>query len=237
MKGEKQGWFTRHIFRRMTRQGHLGKLISRSLLVMVLLLGAYPAAAQVAGQAPGFNPEKQFTIVKIEPDAGKEEVRVIFSQPLPLEVIRPKLQLVPPVKINWEKSTVTDEGVLTLRGAFKFGANYVLNLPDTFTYNRRTYVKGLNSFFLPDMAPRAEFIDQKSVIERDSRQLLQVRVRNLDSLILEGIKVPPILLPMAVANEKGPGDWQNLLAQLKAGTEELIPLIQGKTGGFSARLP
>ncbi len=143
--------------------------------------GAYPAPGQVAGQVPGFNPEKQFTIVQINPDAGKEEVRIVFSQPIPLEVIRPKLQLVPPVKINWEKSTVSDEGVLTLRGAFKFGSNYVLNLPDTFTYNRRTYIKSRNSFFLPDMAPRAEFIDQKSVIERDSRQLLQVRVRNLDS--------------------------------------------------------
>ena len=82
-----------------------------------------------------------------------------------------------------------------------------MNLPDTFTYNRRTYVKSRNSFFLPDMTPRAEFIDHKSVIERDSRQLLQVQVRNLDSVILEGIKVPPILLPQAVAYEQVPGDW------------------------------
>ena len=85
---------------------------------MAGLLGAYPAAGQVAGQAPGFNPEKQFTIVQINPDAGEEEVLIVFSQPIPLEVIRPKLQLVPPIKINWEKSTVNDEGVLTLRGAF-----------------------------------------------------------------------------------------------------------------------
>ena len=186
---------------------------------------------------PGFNPEKQFTIVQIDPDAGKEEVRIVFSQPIPLEVIRPKLQLVPPVKINWEKSTVNDEGVLTLRGAFKFGSNYVLNLPDTFTYNRRTYVKGRNSFFLPDMAPRAEFIDHKSVIERDSRQLLQVQVRNLDSVILEGIKVPPILLPQAVAYEQVPGDWQSLLTQLQAGAQELMPLVQGKTGGVFSQSP
>ena len=67
-----------------------------------------PAAAQAAG----FNPEKQFTITQIEPDAVKEEVRLTFSQPLPLDVIRYKLKLVPPVKINWENSTVSEEGVL-----------------------------------------------------------------------------------------------------------------------------
>ena len=115
------------VVRRMTGscQGHLGK---RYLPVLCWLWrcswAAYPATGQVAGQVPGFNPEKQFTIVQIDPDAGKEEVRIVFSQPIPLEVIRPKLQLVPPVKINWEKSTVSDEGVLTLRGAFKFGSNY-----------------------------------------------------------------------------------------------------------------
>ena len=92
-------------------------------LVLALLL-------QVAGRGPGsrgFNPEKQFTIVHIEPDAVKEEVRITFSQPIPLDVIRYKLKLVPPVKINWEKSTVSEEGVLTLKGPFKYGSNYVIN--------------------------------------------------------------------------------------------------------------
>ncbi len=185
-----------------------------------MLLQAWPAAAQVVG----INPEKQFTIVNLEPDAVREEVRVTFSQPIPLEVIRYKLKLVPPVKINWEKSTVSEEGVLTLKGAFKYGSHYVINLPDNFTYNRRTYVRTLNTFFLPDMLPRVEFVDHKSVIERDSRQLLQIQVRNLDRLVLDTIKVPPILLPMAVAAEHGSEDWQNLLSQLKGGLDEL----QGK---------
>ena len=55
------------------------------------------------------------------------------------------------------------------------------------------------------MLPRVEFVDHKSVIERDSRQLLQIQVRNLDRLILETIKVPPILLPLAVAAAAGLG--------------------------------
>ncbi len=161
--------------------------------------------------------------------------REYLSQPIPLEVIKPKLRLVPPVKINWENSKMSEEGVATLRGAFKFGARYFINLPDTFTYDRRTYVKSENSFFLADMVPKAEFVDQKSVIERDGRQLLQVRVRNLDNIILEGIKVPPILLPMAVAYGQPPGDWQHLLTQLKAGLMSLFPSFKARVGVFSAR--
>jgi alpha-2-macroglobulin len=232
VKGKNQGWFTMYVVRRMTRQltGQVGRLTFRFLLVMAVLLGACPAAAQIAGQ--GINPEKQFTIKHIEPDAAKEEIRVTFSQPIPLEVLRYKLKMVPPVKINWQNSSVTEEGVLTLRGTFKYGANYVINLPDTFTYNRRTYVKRLNTFFLPDMTPKAAFVDHKSVIERDSRQLLQVQVRNLDRLVLESMKVPPILLPMAVASEQS-GDWQNLLAQLKAGLDELTPLVKAPFKGLN----
>ena len=188
------------------------------LLVLALLMQVVPAMAQAV---VGINSEKQFTIVHLEPDAVKEEVRITFSQPIPLDVIRYKLKLVPPVKIDWQKSTVSEEGVLTLKGPFKYGSNYVIALPDNFTYNRRTYVKTLHTFFLPDMLPRVEFVDQKSVIERDSRQLLQIQVRNLDRLILETIKVPPIFLPLAVAAQQGSEDWQGLLTQLKTGMDEL----------------
>ena len=208
--------------RKLGRQlnGPAIKLAVSFFLTLAAVLGTLPAAAQPVG----INPEKQFTIVNLEPDAVKEEVRVTFSQPIPLEVIRYKLKLVPPVKINWENSTVSEEGVLTLKGTFKYGSHYVINLPDNFSYNRRAYVKTLNTFFLPDMLPRVEFVDHKSVIERDSRQLLQIQVRNLDRLVLDTITVPPILLPMAVAAEQGAEDWQNLLSQLKGGLDEL----QGK---------
>ena len=222
MRGKKQDRDARCLIRQARRQfyGLSSKLAVRFGLILAVFLAALPAAAPAAG----FNPEKQFTITQIEPDAVKEEVRLTFSQPLPLDVIRYKLKLVPPVKINWENSTVSEEGVLTLKGAFKYGSHYFINFPETFTYNRRTYVRTINTFFLPDMLPRVDFIDHKSVIERDSRQLLQIQVRNLDRLVLETIKVPPLLLPMAVAFEHDSGDWRNLESQLKGGLEEL----QGK---------
>ena len=222
MRDEEQSWYIMDLVRKGIPQliGPSRNLALGLFLVLAMLIQALPAAAQVLG----INPEKQFTIVHLEPDAVREEIRLTFSQPIPLEVIRYKLKLVPPAKIDWEKSTVSEEGVLTLKGAFKYGSHYFINLPDNFTYNRRTYVKTLNTFFLPDMLPGVEFVDHKSVIERDSRQLLQIQVRNLDRLVLDTIKVPPILLPLAVAAEQGSGDWQNFLSQLKDSLDEL----QGK---------
>ena len=197
-------------------------------LISLLLLGS-PAGSS---QALAFDPVRDFTITQIEPDAAREEVRLVFSQPVSLEALRPRLRLVPPVKIHWDKSSVSEAGVVTLRGAFKFGANYFVHLPENFTYNRRAYVKSRNTFFLPDMLPKIEFVDHKSVIERDSRQLLQVRVRNLERVRLEGLTVPPLLLPLVLAQEGGRGDGPDLARQLQAGLDELAPLLQGRSGWF-----
>ncbi|MBM4288888.1 MAG: hypothetical protein FJ135_12250, partial [Deltaproteobacteria bacterium] len=208
--------------------GRWQNLLWPFLLALTVLLGVYPGQAEESGPPAKINPEKNFTIVRIEPDAVKEEVRVIFSHPIPLEVIKPRLRFLPPVKIDWDKSSMSQDGVLTLSGTFRYGARHLIDLPPTLTYDRRTYLKTVNSFFLPDMLPRAEFVDPKSVMERDSRQLLPVRVRNLDRVLVEGIRTPPLLLPVALAFEQKPGDWGQLRAQLQAGVEELKSLLQGE---------
>jgi hypothetical protein len=184
------------------------------------------AKAPVGQHQAGFNPEKHFTIQGIESDLQKEEVKITFSHPLPLAAVRYRLKLLPRVKIDWQRSSMSDQGVLTLRGPFKFGTKNLVILPENFTYGRLTYVKTVNSFYLPDMLPRVEFVDSKSVIERDSRQLLNIRVRNLDNLMLEGIKIPPLLLPLALAFEKSPTDWQQFYSRLKTAADQVTPLIQ-----------
>ena len=52
-------------------------------------------------------PDKQFTIVKIEPDAKSEEVRIFFSKPVPLEGLQGNLRLLPLSKIDWRHSAMT----------------------------------------------------------------------------------------------------------------------------------
>ena len=123
------------------------------LLIMALALawsGALgPAAAQERPKSTakdGFDPKKHFTIVKIEPDPAQEEVRIYFSQPLLVESLRGNLRLLPRVKIDWNRTTFDAKGVLTLRGALRYGTGYLVNLPETLRVGKKTYQKTVNSF-------------------------------------------------------------------------------------------
>jgi hypothetical protein len=107
-------------------------------LIMALALAWSGAADLAAAQERptstaknGFDPKKQFTIVKIEPDPAQEEVRISFSQPLLVESLRGNLRLLPRVKIDWNRTALDSKGVLTLRGAFRYGTGYLVNLPAT----------------------------------------------------------------------------------------------------------
>ena len=202
------------------------------LLIMVLALAwsgtIGPAAAQerpTSTPKDGFDPKKHFTIVKIEPDPDKEVVRISFSQPLLVESLRGNLRLLPRVKIDWNRTTLDPKGVLTLRGAFRYGTGYLVNLPETLRVGTKTYRKTVNSFFMGDRPPKVEFVGPQSVIERDSRQLLHVRAQNVNNLRFEGIRVPPLLLPLALTVEKSPADWDRVLAELNTAVAGLKPFL------------
>jgi hypothetical protein len=200
------------------------------LAPLVISLSAGWVAAQQAGPsgspaASGFDPQKEFTIVKVEPDVKKEEVRIFFSHPLPFYVLEHNLRLLPRIRIDWKKSSLDEKGVLTLQGDFKFGLGYVIILPDDLWVNGLTYRKTVNTFFLPEGLPKVEYVETRSVIERDSRQLLHVRAQSIQNLIFEGIRVPPLLLPQALAVEKTPAEWDKALETLKAAYAQLRPLV------------
>jgi uncharacterized protein YfaS (alpha-2-macroglobulin family) len=211
------------------------RLLARAalLVLMVVFLLAALAVAEPKQQPPtrsgtaAFDPHKEFTILKIEPDVKNEEVRIHFSHPLPHDLLKHNLKLLPRVKINWKKSPLSKEGVLTLRGDFHYGIGYVINLPEDLKFGGRSYQPTLTTFSLPDRLPKVEFVEKKSVIERDSRQLLHVRVQNVERLVWEGLRVPPLLLPQALAVEQTPAQWGQALAELKRAAAELKPLTQG----------
>ncbi|MGA9754231.1 MAG: MG2 domain-containing protein [Desulfobaccales bacterium] len=211
-----------------------GRVAGRLAVVVIvgLALGwlatAGPFGSQGRAQASaatGPDAQKHFTIVKVEPDAGREEVRIWFSQPLALESLQGNLRLLPRVKIDWNRSTLSPTGVLTLRGAFRYGAGYLINLPATLRLGNKTYSPTVTSFFLPDRPPKVDFVGPQSVIERDSRQLLHVRAQNVNNLRFEGIRVPPLLLPLALAVEKSPADWDRLFSELTEASVGLKPLL------------
>ena len=178
-------------------------------------------------KAPAAVSDRQFTITRIEPDAGKAEVQIFFSKAVPLEGLRGNLRLLPLVKIDWSKSAMSSEGRLTLKGRFKYGLGYVVNLPENFTLAGQAYVPTVTSFFMPDRPPKLEYVEKKSLIELDSRELLHVRSENVKSLLLEGIRIPPLLLPQALVAEDIPAEWDRLLPDLQAGAEQLKSLAKG----------
>jgi hypothetical protein len=196
--------------------------------VLALLAAASPASAQERAKSTakgGFNPKQHFTIIKIEPDPAAEEVRVFFSQPLLLENLQGNLRLLPRVKIDWNRTKIDSQGVLRLRGAFRYGAGHLVTLPETLRVGQKTYHQTVNSFFMGDRPPKVEFVGPQNVIERDSRQLLHVRAQNVNNLRFEGIRVPPLLVPLALAVEKSPADWDRSLEELKTASDGLKTLV------------
>jgi alpha-2-macroglobulin len=216
--------------RRPLRPGNLVKWAGLVLVAVIMAWwsGLQPLAARTA-PAPVFEAQKHFTIQKIEPNARREEVKIFFSQPVPREVLQAYLRLLPRIKIDWHRSRVSPEGVLTLKGDFKYGAGHVVAFQEGVTVEGRTYVPTVTTFMMPDRPALVEFVGAKRVIERDSRQLLHVRVSNVDNLNLEKIQVPPLLLPQALAAEKAGADLKQTLTELRTAAEQLAPLIQGKS--------
>ncbi len=205
------------------RPGHPG-------WAMVALLGLLFSAGAAAqeGRPPNapFDPNREFTILRIEPDVAREQIRLVFSHPLPREVLQAHLRFLPRLQVDWEASSVTPEGVLLLKGKFRFGRRYAVHLPEDLKVGGRTYKKTVHRFFLPDRLARLEFVDEKRVIERDSRQLLHVRAENAGPLLAEAVTVPPLLVPQALAAEREGKTPEQLLDLLQAAQRELTPLLK-----------
>ena len=192
------------------------------------LAAAGLAGAQTAPQTPGasgFDAAKHFTILKVEPNAMQEEVKVFFSQPLDKDSLRGNLRLLPRIKLDWQRITMSPEGVLTLRGAFRYATGYLITVPPTLRVGNKTYQQTVHTFYMPDRPPKVDFVGPQNVIERDSRQLLHIRAQNVNNLRFEGIRVPPLLLPLALAVEHAPDGWPGIFAELKTAAAGLKPLL------------
>jgi len=209
------------------------RMVFLALLALLFLAGV--GAGEGAGKPEAaakaaFDPAKHFTIHKIEPNPALEQIRIFFSQPLPLGFVRQHLRLLPRSKVDWSRSDITDQGVLTLKGAFVYGATYGLTLPEDLKVQNRTYLPTLTRFHMPDRPPKVEYVEAKSVIELESRQLLHVRTQNVPNLLVEEWKVPPVLLPLALAAEQDPAAWGKQIEALKQAAAQAQGLVQGQKG-------
>jgi len=193
-----------------------------ALVLVALILAAVPAAA--------FNPASEFTISRIEPDPAEDQVRLYFSQNVPLRALRGRLRILPRVEIDWQASQEQDGGLVALTGEFKFGQRYIVSLPAELVVAKKKYRRTVNSFFMPDGPPGVRFVDQSSVIELKSRQFLHARVLNVERVTFQGLRIPPLLLPLALEAQDHPesSPLAEALAALERGAAEAEALLAGQ---------
>jgi uncharacterized protein YfaS (alpha-2-macroglobulin family) len=123
-------------------------------------------------------------------------IDVYFSDRINLKYLKNKLNVIPPVRIDWYNAREVEHNTYRIFGRFKPGSNYFLKIDDSFVSERgRKYVETINSFVFPDEPPKIIFTDKKTVIERKSRQLIHTRLINVDELNAKVVTIPPALIP------------------------------------------
>jgi uncharacterized protein YfaS (alpha-2-macroglobulin family) len=197
------------------------------MVVWILAVGGAPAGERPARPpgSPAFDPQREFTLLAVEPDVAQGEVRLVFSHPVPKEVLQAHLKFLPRLKVDWAASRLSPDGILTLKGAFRFGRRYAVHLPEDLEVAGRRYRPTVSHFFLPDRPPFLEFVDDKTVLERQSRQLFHVRAENAGPLEVEALTVPPLLLAPALAAQERGRPPAELRREMAAALEELAPLL------------
>lgn len=176
----------------------------KTWLILTIFIILLIPISPVSGQN-----NQTFTITKIEQDLPQRTVFIQFTDKVNIYELQKNLRLVPPVHLYWYNSTVTDQNVLILRGAFKPGQRYNLFIPEGFkSINGRPYTKGVSSFTMPDIKPEIAFLSEGSTVELRSRQLLHLQIVNVDEILLNSITIPPCLIPAVINYQISPS--QNL---------------------------
>ncbi len=198
-----------------------------ALVVAVVLLCVGTSAA-----APEFDPSRHVTISRIEPIADDRAVRLTFSAPVDRNVLTGVLQTFPSVRLNWHQARVDGDGVLTLPGEFSGQRRYTVSLPTGARLNfgsTLTYFPTQTSFTMPGLSTILTFAQEKRVVERDSRQMIALRVRNVSRFALESLAVPPLLLPHVLNMDltSGAEGWGEARAVIEKELPRVRALAQG----------
>ena len=94
-----------------------------------------------------------------------------------------------------------------------------------------SYIKTVSNFVVePD--PRLEFFDDKYIIERNGRQLIHLKT-NIDTLLLQGIRIPPVFLPISINGQLNFDDlpWRNIPQHINEVLDRITDVV-GKDPAF-----
>ncbi|MCA9446963.1 MAG: hypothetical protein KC931_07600, partial [Candidatus Omnitrophica bacterium] len=183
-------------------------------------------------------PPKTFTIEKFEPFPEEKTVLLTFSEEVDMEELRNRGEVQPYAYLDWWSSSVQGK-VFRLKGGFEYGNEYEITFPEKVTSrNGKTYRPSLVKFHMPDRPQALEFTEKKTLIERNSRQMIHLDVVNIDEIQFEGIQVPPMALPLArsMVKDSTPQSLESLTKDLEeeytqfaealSGSEEFKPFLR-----------
>ncbi len=154
--------------------------------------------------------EKNFTIRRIE--ASKNEVKIFFSYPSLnsrtefLSNIMNFIKIYP--KTGFAGYALEDKDFVILKGIFKSGQEYKVSIPKDVEVLNHSYIRTVSTFTVKP-EPHLEFIDYRDTMERVGRQLIHIKT-NVNTLLLQGVRIPPVLLAVAEKINFSNVPWENI---------------------------
>jgi uncharacterized protein YfaS (alpha-2-macroglobulin family) len=178
-------------------------------------------------------PAPTFTILSITPNAVEKSIAIRFSRPVDLHAILEHLSLRPDIYLDKEDTAdkqLSPDTVSIHSDNFAWQKPYTVIIPEDYEIAGARYKKSVDTFIMPPHPPLIEFLDNHTLIERDSRQLLHFRTNNVDQVLLETLRIPPLLLPIAL----GPAGCsaKQLLPELEKAQTSLAALVDKNSPFF-----
>ncbi|MBI5190805.1 MAG: hypothetical protein HZA22_09030 [Nitrospirae bacterium] len=188
-------------------------------------------AAKKASPAPA--PAPTFTVSKVVPTVKERKLTIYFTEPVSTSGLDASLKVFPPVEMEWYNASAGTDNSLSITGNFRPGQTYRLTFSEGFrSVTGKKFVKGVDEVLMPNLPSEITVPDKGSVIERDGRQLLNLKVTNADELVFSGLNLPPVLLPAAAeAVRVKPGTQVMPWDEIKAGLIDKHGRMKKAAGG------
>ena len=201
------------------------KTYIRSILISVFVLLQFMTIhiPLEASQSPSnINSSKNFTIKKIIVDRPYErQVTLELDHDISYSSLigwfkRDKPKIMPRLELEWDIS-YKKRNQINLKGDFKAGQKYSLIFKPGFEIDGKRYKATKTSFVIEPLSTIG-FFNQNNVIERNSKQLLHLNLKNIDRFTVNTIGIPPIYIPFVLDSRV---NWKETLEKLGSYQEEM----------------
>lgn len=209
---------------------------SSSLCFMFVLLVSLLASTGARGE----DTPATFTIKAITPSADTRRVTIEFTDEVKVDDFENALRFVPAAPIYWWDTEQKGPKTIQVNTYAAYGQSYLISINEGFTSpTGKQYARGdVQTFTMPHRSPALKFTAKRSVVERDSRQMIHLDLTNVDQVLYEGVRIPILLAPWAQDRLKADPnrELQKVEADLNLVREALVGKF-GKNNPFAPFLP